>query len=357
MSKCSAVILTLEHGVRAVRLANSQVAVTVLPDKGADIYAFTHRASGIDVLWKSPQGLRAPNQGYFAADSQTAWLEMYEGGWQECLPNGGDPVIYRGVELSFHGESSLSPWNFDIAAQNDDEVIVDFSVQLYRTPFFVQRRMRLSADSGALFLSEKVTNLAGEALDFMWGHHPAFGAPFLSEHARIHTNAQTILVDGLYDAPVVRLKPDARSAWPYAPAKDGGSVDLSVIPGQNQKTMTMAYLLDFDGAPWYALTNAQQNLGVGCAWSGDVFRCLWMWQEMYASGGFPFYNRTYTMALEPWSSYPGHGLLEVMDTTKTHHTLQPRASLSAELTMTLFELDGSGKVRGVGLDGSVIQAG
>src|SRR5262245_31665787 len=82
---CKLEQLQLDNGMRAVTLSNRLISVTVLPDKGADIYTLIHRPSGLDMLWKSPQGLRAPTQGRFAADSQVAWLEMYEGGWQECL--------------------------------------------------------------------------------------------------------------------------------------------------------------------------------------------------------------------------------------------------------------------------------
>jgi galactose mutarotase-like enzyme len=343
--------LTLEHGVRAVRLSNPQISVTILPDKGADIYSLVHRASGVDVLWKSPLGLRAPGQGRFSSDSQVAWLEIYEGGWQECFPNGGDPIMYKGVELSFHGESSLAVWQYNVVTQNDSELVVDFTTQLYRSPFLMRRRMSLKADTATLTLSEQITNLAAEPMDFMWGHHPAYGAPFLSEHTRLNTNAQTILSDGSEDAPQNPLLAGKKSVWPMATGKNG-PYDLRVTPGENEKHLMMAYLMDFDGTPWYTLTNDQLKVGVGCAWSINAFRCLWFWREMHGSTGFPFYGRTYTMALEPWSSYPGQGLLKVMETTKTHHTLQPNESISGELAITLFEP--KGEVKRVEPDGTVV---
>ena len=47
-------------GVRALTLRNAQMEVVLLPDKGADIYSVVHRATGVDVLFKSPWGARAP---------------------------------------------------------------------------------------------------------------------------------------------------------------------------------------------------------------------------------------------------------------------------------------------------------
>src|SRR5262245_53668111 len=104
-SPCAVEVDKLANGIEAVTLSSPSVRVTVLANKGADIYSLVHRKSGIDVLWKSPLGLRAPAHGWFTADSQAAWLEMYEGGWQEIFPNGGDACQYKGVELNFHGES------------------------------------------------------------------------------------------------------------------------------------------------------------------------------------------------------------------------------------------------------------
>lgn len=43
------------HGWRAIHLRSDVLAVTVLPDKGADIFALTDLASGIDPLLK-PHG-------------------------------------------------------------------------------------------------------------------------------------------------------------------------------------------------------------------------------------------------------------------------------------------------------------
>jgi galactose mutarotase-like enzyme len=349
---CTVETITLERGVPAVRLRNPHVTVDVLPHKGADIYAITDARTGIDVLWKSPLGVRPPNHGYLSKDSATAWLEQYEGGWQEILPNAGAEHSYKGVPLSFHGESTLLPWDYTVQQSAGGEVAVAFSCQLYRSPFRIEREMRMTEHSAAFTLRERVTNLAGEAMDFMWGHHPAYGAPFVSEHLRVCTNARRQFADGHNANPFSPLAQDAYSAWPHAAGKDGGTVDLRTMPPQGTRSTCLAYLMDFDGAPWYALINPALRLGVGVAWSGEVFKHLWYWQEMHASAGFPFYSRSYALALEPHSSYP-HELVNVMNTTRTHLTLAAGASLQAWLTFSLFDPDGATDVRGVNADGSV----
>jgi len=348
---CTVEIVTLERSMRAVRMTNPLMQIDVLPDKGADIYSIVHRPTNVDVMWKSPLGLRGLSDGWSSPDSTTAWLEHYEGGWQELLPHTGAPETYKGVELSFHGESTLLPWSFDIVKDAGDEIIVDFSVSLFRSPFTLMRRMVMNATTNCFRLIERVTNTAGEPMDFVWGHHPAYGAPFLSEHARIYTNARSIYTDPNYDSEFCRVVPGETTDWPFAKGKDGSQVDIRRITPESKRHFFMGYLNNFDGAPWYAVTNSHLKLGVGVAWSPNAFRHLWLWQEMRASTGFPFYGRTYTMALEPHSSYP-HGLVNIMNTTKTHHTLDAGASLDGELTFAMFDYVGS-DVRGIDQSGAV----
>ena len=48
------------EGWAAVVLESDRLRVTVLPDKGADIYELVDLASGVDLLFKTPWGLRPP---------------------------------------------------------------------------------------------------------------------------------------------------------------------------------------------------------------------------------------------------------------------------------------------------------
>jgi hypothetical protein len=189
-------------------------------------------------------------------------------------------------------------------------------------------------------------------MDFAWGHHPAYGAPFLSEHLRVQTNARKVWTDPAYESEHCRVVPGARSDWPFAMGKNGKPVDLRGFVSQAERNFFMGYLSDFDGPPWYALLNSEHKLGIGVTWSADVFKYLWFWQEMRASTGFPFYGRTYTIALEPHTSYP-HGLVNIMNTTRTHRTLGPGESLDAELTFAMFDCVGDETVERVQLDGAV----
>jgi len=66
---------------------------------------------------------------------------------------------------------------------------VKFWVRTVRCPFLVEKTLRLRSDRATLEIEETVTNEGAEPMDFMWGHHPAFGAPFLDEHCRLFAPA------------------------------------------------------------------------------------------------------------------------------------------------------------------------
>ena len=285
---CAVRETTLQRDVPAVILENGSIAVTVLPSKGADIYALVSKPDGIDVLWKSPWGLRPPGGVHSAAHSAVAWLEAYEGGWQEIFPNGGTANTYRGVELNFHGEASLASWDYEITAADGDTAEVRFSTRLRRSPFRIERTMRVEAGRPVVTFHERITNEGRDDLEAMWGHHPAYGAPFLSGDCRIDTNARTVHADDEIGGPLNPLTKGATFSWPDG-ARDGITTDLSLVAGPDAPPHeTMAYLTDFAGEHgWYGITNTALGLGVGLVWPKGVFPYAWFWQEMHASRDSP----------------------------------------------------------------------
>jgi Domain of unknown function (DUF4432) len=350
---CTVRETTLSQGVPALVLKNALISVTVLPGKGADISALVSRPDGIDVLWKSPWGLRSPGGVHSATDSATAWLEAYEGGWQEIFPNGGTANMYRGVELNFHGEASLAAWDYAITAEHGDTAEVRLSTRLRRSPFLIERTMRLEAGRPVLRFRERITNQGRETLEAMWGHHPAYGAPFLSGACRIDTNARTVHADDEIGGPLNPLTKGATFSWPHG-ERDGVTTDLSLVAGPDDPPQeTMAYLTDFSGEHgWYGITNTEHGLGVGLVWPKAIFPYAWFWQEMHASPGFPWYGAVYVMAIEPFTSMPGHGLTKVIEKTGTQISLAAGQSIEVEFAAVLYHTHEG--ITGISPDGTVM---
>ena len=350
---CRAREVTLPGGMPAVTIENDLIAATVLPGKGADVYEFVSKPHGVDVLWKSPWGLKSAAGGVPAAtDSVTAWLEAYEGGWQVMFPSGGGPCRYKGVELNFHGEASLAAWDHAIVAAGGDAAEIRLGCRLRRSPFRIERTMRVEAGRPVLRVRERIVNEGREAMAAMWGHHPAYGAPFLDGACRIDTNARVVRADDELDGPANRLAPAGEFAWPTG-WRDDTAVDLSVVPGPDDPPrQTLAYLAEFAGEHgWYGITNRDLGLGVGLVWPTAVFPFAWFWQEMHASPGFPWYRSVYVMAIEPFSSIPGQGLEKVMAKTGTELFLEAGASLDVEFAAVLYEATEG--IVGIAPDGTV----
>ncbi len=329
---CKASERILGRTLRALEIENDLISTTVLLDKGADIYRLIYKPKETDVMWKAPWGLKEAARGFHSAgDSLTAWLEAYAGGWQVLFPNGGFANTYKGVELGYHGEASMKAWEYELLQESAAAIEVRLCARLSRSPYTIERWMRLEAGCPIMRIRERITNHAGEPMDCMWSHHPAFGAPFLSEHCVIDTDARVLESDDQYAGAANPLTLDTEYNWPLA-----GSLDLSTIPPPNQPRDLLGYLKDFESG-WYSITNRDLGFGIGFTWDRDVFPYAWFWQELNSSPGFPFYKCAYVIAIEPASSIPGHGLSAVMEKTGSHLTLQPGESREVEMNVVFYD--------------------
>ena len=345
------------RGVRAAVLENELLRVLVLLDKGAEIVDFRHKPLDLDPLVRMPGGVRNPATDRPSIDGAGGgFLDYYVGGWQEILPNGGAAATHRGADYGQHGEVCLLPWSSEVLDDGPERVVLRCAVRPLRTPLSLQRMMTLERGRAVLLLDERLTSEAGEPLDVMWGHHVAFGLPFLEEGATIATSARQQLVHEEWpEFEPRRLRPGQRTAWPWATAADGSPLDMSRVPardpaGTPASGRELVYLTDFAGPAWYALTNVERQVGFAMRWDGALFRYLWLWQELGSGTGYPWWGRTYTVALEPWTSYPTLGLPEAV-ARGSQLVLQPGQTVTTRLTATLYS--GVTQVTGVDEDGRV----
>jgi len=325
----------LARDLRAVTLENKWMAVTVLADKGADIYRLIYKPHHLDVLWKTAWELKDPGSVTFSPpDPLAAWMDYYPGGWQELFPNGGAACLYKGAELPFHGGVTNLPWNYTIVEEGGHRVAVRFDVHTLRTPFHLERLMSLDAEAPILTIHERLTNEGAEEMEFMWGHHPAFGAPFVSEHCRLDIPAHHYEADDRYDPPNNPIRPGSRWFWPQVEDRFGHKVDLARPHPQGAKMTMLGYFTDL-AEGWYAVTNTQLGVGIGLTWPLEVLPYVWCFQEYNGTFGYPFFGRWYTLAVEPVSSYPGQGL-EVAIQKGTARRLAAGESLELELKVVFF---------------------
>ncbi len=167
---------------RELRLESGTLALTLLPDKGAEIVSLVDGRTGAELLARlrpvppdDGSGLAAgpPDQGSGEFD------RWYAGGWQELLPNAGDACVVDGVAHAFHGEAWSRPW--EVRSVGPAEVTLALTLQ--SVPLKVTKRLQLAAAGARLEVHELLEHTGAVPLDVLWGQHPAFG-PRLSARAR-----------------------------------------------------------------------------------------------------------------------------------------------------------------------------
>ena len=326
------------HDLPLVAIENELLRVGVLAGKGTDVVEFLYKPRDLDFAWLTAGGVRNPTAALSTSpDPLATFLDTYPGGWQEIFPNGGAPSSYLGARFGQHGEVRNLPWDVRVDEESDQAVAVSFSVRTQKTPFAIEKRLRLVAGDPTLHLDETIANESDVPLRAMWGHHLAFGRPFLDESCRIR------LPDGVtvipHPTPIHpngrRVAAEPRSPWPVVPGVDGGEVDLSRLPPRGAPS-EIVYLSGFrDG--WYEIEHPTKGLGLRVEWDAAQMPYLWYWQEFGASTDYPWYGRHYNIGLEPFSSYPTNGLAEAVE-NGTALAFAPRQQRRFWLRATVFEL-------------------
>jgi hypothetical protein len=337
----------LYKGMRTLFLENDLIRVGILLDKGADIFQFIYKPTDTDFLWCSPLGLISPARVNPTRSSASGpFLDTYHGGWQEILPGGG-PADYRGAELGLHGEVTHLGWDYEILEDIPESIAVRLHVDCIRTPLCLERTLRLRLGSPTLFIEEKVTNLSPEPQDFMWGHHPAFGAPFLKEGVRLFlpsANAQVhspkFMASGIFE-------PGIEFIWPIVQSGEK-TIDLSYVPGPDAGYGDLIYLKDLS-AGWYAVLDPERKIGFGLSWPLEVFPYLWFWLVYGRASGYPWWDRAYVVALEPWTSIPNN----LNEATKAGTTIHLKGGGILTVSFTASAIVGRDTVNGIDLDGTV----
>lgn len=332
LEECTATEYRHPSGCEMIRLQNRDIGVTVIPKRGAEIHCFENRKLAIDVLWKAPWGLRLPYS-YAAAggaSSEMTWMDHFAGGWQGIFPNAGSDCIYRGAHHNFHGESSVIPWNYSIS-RTQNGVSVDCETVLARSPFRMRRCIELHPDHPVLYIRETITNYGIDAMPFVWGHHPALGAPFLSSDCVLQIPAKGFR-EGSSAKVVTR-----------------NGAEPQPIAAPNADLSCFGYFLDFD-AGWYSVFNRQLDLGFALAWPLEVFPCAWLWQEFGGTKEYPWYGAACVMAVEPFTTASDRGLAHAAE-TRTARVLGPGESLQTELAALLYR--GARDIRSFDLSGEL----
>ena len=286
--------------MKVVYMENEFLKIGILVGRGSDIFQFIYKPKGIDLMLRLDKDILNPREIFSQQrDTRNQFEDYYYGGWQEILPN-SPPINYRGAHLGQHGEVSLIPWDYAILNRSVDEVSLKVWARPLRYPILIEKTLTLKKGSLCLNIAETLTNESNTEQHLMWGHHIAFGLPFLNGGASIETSASRFVAEE--KMPQHRIfRPKMVQDWPMVETIAGEKTDASkIIRASEGKFSDLAYLNGFMDRAYYKLTTDQMSFTV--AWDKSIFKSLWYWQERYATQDSPWWGKTFAVALEPWTN-------------------------------------------------------
>jgi hypothetical protein len=314
----------------SVLLESDALRVSVSPEVGGTISMIRHKQLGLSVLGQVPwMPVAAPLQPPAAPDEAT-WLTRYGGGWPLLFPNGGDACTFQGRFHGFHGEASISAWEYTATAG---------SIRLERRFDVLPLRMRreISLVGDRLTIRETATVEGSEPVAVMWGHHPTFGSDLLAGDFEIATGARSVRVDQGYDPPANPLLPGASGPWPLVPGKTG-TVDLS-RPAANGVGAALAFLGDF-AAPWVAIRRSDNAIAAVLSWDAAIFPYAWFWCEFGGTTDAPWHGEGRLLGIEPNATCAGAGIADAHQRGERLIVLQPGEPVTATISLRVFKPSG-----------------
>lgn len=328
-------------GVEMASLENSRLKAVLALGKGADIVELLYKPTDTDFLWHSFNRLQNITHQSSIAPGDGNFLDSYSGGWQELFPTYGEETHYRGGQIGVHGEACLYPWTCAVTEDTPSCVQLKLTLRTIRTPFLLEKTLTLREDAPRLEIHQKVTNLGSTEQEFMWGHHPAFGRPFLDGNVRLRLDGRpTVTVPGnVAGAPNCPFAEETSGPWPTLPGRGGVPVDMSRAYPPREKRY-MEYLISGLEAGKYELVNPEKGLGLRMRWDIGVFPYLWIWGLYCGLEDYPWYGRAYVMGVEPWSSFPGSYDAARRAGTTLH--LAPGAAMETDISAEAFLTQTSG---------------
>lgn len=290
------------NNMPVVFLENKWIKIGILMGRGSDIFEFTHKKENINLLLKLDKPIHNPRE-YISQrrDTLNQFEDYYYGGWQEILPN-SQPLNYRGASLGQHGEVWLNSWQYSILKNTNEEVSVKCWYRPLRIPLYVEKILTIKFDEPTLFIEEVLTNEASTTVSYMWGHHIAFGLPFLTHGAIVSTNARSFEAEPAMPAKR-RFKSGETYDWPMVMDLNNQQTDAQIVPKAGDFPYSeLAYLSDFEENAFYTLSDADKKITFRLDWERDNFPYIWFWQERYGILDAPWWGKAYSIALEPWTN-------------------------------------------------------
>jgi hypothetical protein len=310
MTTKPACLKTKWNGREAYTLSNDLVQIVTLPG-GGHIAEFQFlESTGLPVLnplWTPPWGTIEPQQ-YRAEKHAALYGPVSEGkllsgivGHNICLDYFGPPSEEEAAQgLSTHGEAPSAQWRSTRLRATAQEASLTLAVPLPVAGLRFRRELRLRPGESVAYFEETVVNEKKADHFFHWTQHVTLGPPFLgngtSRIAIPATRGKTH--PGGYGENDL-LATGRNFHWPFAPARTGGSIDLTVPFARQGLGFLVSVLLNPRRQMQYVTAlNQPHRLLLGYCFRRSDFPWVAIWEENQARTNAPWNGRTQTRGLE-----------------------------------------------------------
>ena len=278
---------TIEYrGRRAVRLENDRVRVT-LTVEGGHVAEILHKATGVNPLWTPPWPSIEPSayKSDYAQYGEGAEAKLLAGimGHNVCLDLFGGPSADEAAAgITVHGEASVAAHESHLEG---DALIMRTKAPQAQLSF--ERNIQLDGDS--VRFAESVENDSAFDRPIAWTQHVTLGDPFLAHGQTTFRLSATR--SKTYESEFGDLySQGSEFDWPFAPCRNGGTIDLRVYPDRRESAGYTAHLMDpANEHAWFGAHSPASGVMFGYRWRRSDFPWCGIWEE----------NRSRKQA--PWS--------------------------------------------------------
>lgn len=292
--------MAIERNRRVVRIEDDAVAVTVSVE-GGHIAELIEKRSGVNPLWSPPwpsiepsawSAARHPEYG----DNSESKLLAGILGHNLALDIFGTPSDDEyAAGMTVHGEASVVPYDIEAA---DKRLTARAHLPLAQLDFVREIDIRQNGVAG---IRETVTNLTSMDRPIAWTQHVTLGPPFIEcGVTRLQIPARRSIVYPTDLSPAhQRYQPGAEFAWPMAPTKDGGILDLSVFPDLEHSAGVTAHVVDEEReTAFFMAWHPKSRVLCGYAWRREDFPWISLWEENRSRTIPPWNGNTITRGVE-----------------------------------------------------------
>jgi hypothetical protein len=270
--------------------------VTVLVE-GGHIAEILHKATGVNPLWAPPWSSIEPSayrQEVHPEYGGNAESKLLAGimGHNLCLDLFGGPSEDEAeAGIPVHGEASVAPYRISV---QDSQLVA--AVHLESAQLDFERRLSLQGDTVAI--TETVHNVGRLDRPIAWTQHVTLGPPFIERgETQFEVSAtRSKTFEGEFGDV---FAPGVEFDWPYAPRRDGGTVDLRRYTNAPVSAGYTAHLMDpSQQNAYFSAWSPKSGVLFGYRWKRADFPWFGTWEENHSRQSPPWNGQTLTRGME-----------------------------------------------------------